>query len=102
VRGTTTYEWRGQCGFEIGSRRFESRERNTYETRDDRPALSSFEGEEVTRIRLEGGRVLRLESRLSVRSDAADFHATFTRRLFENEALLREKTWDEKVPRQFQ
>ena len=102
IRGTTVYEWRGQCVYEIASRHFENRERNTYETRDDQPAESSFDGEEVTRIRLEGGRVLRLESRLSVRSDATDFHAAFTRRLFENDALLREKTWAEKVPRQFQ
>jgi hypothetical protein len=102
VRGTTVYEWRGECSYEIGSRHFENTERNTYETRDDRPSESSFEGEEVHRIRLEGGRTLRLESRLSVRSDATDFHATFTRRLFENDALLREKTWEQKVPRQFQ
>jgi hypothetical protein len=102
VRGTTSYEWRGHCAYEAGSRQFESTERNTYETRDDRPAESSFDGEEVHRIRLEGGRVLGLESRLSVRSDATDFHATFTRRLFENGSLLREKTWEETVPRQFQ
>jgi putative CocE/NonD family hydrolase len=102
VRGTTAYEWRGQCSYEVASRHFESRERNTYETRDDRPAESSFDGEEVHRIRLDGGRALRLESRLSIRSDATDFYATFTRRLFENDGLLREKTWEEKVPRQFQ
>jgi predicted acyl esterase len=102
VRGTTAYEWRGQCAYEVGSRHFENTERNLYETRDDRPAESSFDGQEVHRIRLEGGRVLRLESRLSVRSDATDFHVSFTRRLFENEALLRDKTWEEKVPRQLQ
>jgi uncharacterized protein len=102
VRGTTTYEWRGQCSYEIGARRFETTERNTYETQDERPAESSFDGEEVHRIRLEGGRALRLESRLSVRSDATDFFATFTRRLYENDALLREKKWEQKVPRQFQ
>jgi len=102
VRGATVYEWRGQCSYEIGSRHFENTERNTYETLDDRPAESSFDGEEVHRIRLEGGRTLRLESRLAVRSDATNFYATFTRRLFENDALLREKTWEQKIPRQFQ
>jgi predicted acyl esterase len=102
IRGTTSNEWRGRCVYEIGSRHFETEERNTYEVRDENPAESSFDGVEVHRIRLEGGRTLRLESHLSLRSDATDFHATFTRKIFENEALLREKTWAETIPRQFQ
>jgi hypothetical protein len=102
IRGTTSNEWRGRCVYEIGSRHFETEERNTYEVRDENPAESSFDGEEVHRIRLEGGRALRLESHLSLRSDATDFHATFTRKIFENDTLLREKTWAETIPRQFQ
>ena len=102
VRGATVYEWRAACAYEIGPRKFETSERNTYETRDDRPAEASFDGEETHRIRLEGGWALRLETRLSVRSDATHFDATITRRLFENDRLIREKSWDERVARRFQ
>jgi predicted acyl esterase len=102
VRAATSYEWRGGCAYEIGRARYEVSERTSYEVEDESPADARFAGEEVHRIRLEGGRTLRLETRLSVRSDATHFGVTFTRRLFENDRLARERTWDEKIPRRFQ
>jgi hypothetical protein len=102
VKGVTTVEWRANCVYEIGSRKFETAERNTYTTHDDNPADSSFDGEESHVIRLEGGRLLKLVSHLEVRSDAKDFRVVFSRTLHENGSLLREKTWDERIPRQFQ
>jgi predicted acyl esterase len=102
VKGVTTVEWRGHCTYEIGSRRFETAERNTYTTRDETPADSAFEGDESHVIRLEGGRVLKLVSRLEVRSDAKDFRVVFSRSVHENGTLLREKTWDERIRRHFQ
>jgi hypothetical protein len=102
VRGTTAVEWAANCAYEIGSRSYETRERNVYTTRDAAPAESGFEGEESHLIRMEGGRAIKLESRLSVRSDAADFQVVFTRKIYEGDRLVREKTWDEKIPRRFQ
>jgi hypothetical protein len=102
ARSATAYEWRASCAYEIGSRAFLVEERNLYEVADDRPAQAGFLGEETHRIRLEGGRALRLETRLEVRSDETHFHATLHRRLFENERLLREKTFAETIARRFQ
>ena len=48
------------------------------------------------------GRVLRWESELSFESDAGNFHYRYTRRLFRNGELLRERTWTETIPRDFQ
>ena len=55
--------------------------------------------EEVDRIRLAGGRDLRIETTLTVSSDAGGFKATLTRRLFENDRLVREKSFEEKASR---
>jgi hypothetical protein len=102
VRGTTAVEWRADCAYEIGSRSLATHERNVYTTRDEAPAESSFEGEESHSIRLEGGRAIKLESRLEVRSDATDLRVVFTRKIYEGDRLVRERTWDEKIPRRFQ
>jgi hypothetical protein len=99
--GTTSYEWRGECGWEIGTRRYRTTERTYYETTDARPAESRFRGDETSRIELTG-RSLELRSVLEVRSDEKSFFVTFTRRIFENETLVREKQWAETIPRQFQ
>jgi hypothetical protein len=99
--GTTSYEWKGECGWEIGTRRYHTSERTYYETTDSRPAESRFRGEESTRIE-PPGRTLELRSVLEVRSDEKSFYVTFTRRIFENESLVREKQWAETIPRQFQ
>jgi hypothetical protein len=37
-----------------------------------------------------------------VRSDAATFYVVFTRRILENERLVRERQWAEEVPRNLQ
>jgi len=98
ARGAT---WRGQCGWEIGPRRYHTSERNYYETTDTRPAESRFRGDESYRIRFPR-RSLELRSVLEVRSDEKSFYVTFTRRILENESLVREKQWAETIPRQFQ
>ncbi len=103
VQGKTSYEWKGECGWEIGERRYHSSERNFYETADSRPADSRFRGDESHRIVTEHpGRSLELRTVLEVRSDEKSFYVTFTRRLLENESLVREKQWAETIPRQLQ
>ncbi|MFI5183162.1 MAG: CocE/NonD family hydrolase [Vicinamibacteria bacterium] len=103
VHGKTSYEWKGECSWEIGERHYRSSERNFYETSDSRPADSRFRGDESHRIVTEHpGRSLELRTVLEVRSDEKSFYVTFTRRLLENETLVREKQWAETIPRQFQ
>ena len=75
-----------------------SSERIVHETSDTQPENSSATGTYATSVELPG-RVLRWEGDVRFWSDASTFHYRFTRRLFENGSLLREKSWDESFPR---
>jgi predicted acyl esterase len=46
-----------------------------------------------------GDRTVKLEGDLSVTSDRENFYYSFTRRALENGKLIREKTWEETIPR---
>ncbi|MEZ5418529.1 MAG: CocE/NonD family hydrolase [Vicinamibacterales bacterium] len=73
----------------------------TYEADDRRPEAASVHGEYSTTMVLKD-RTLRWESRVTLRSDREQFFYTNVRRLFENGRLVREKTWNETIPRDFQ
>ena len=47
-------------------------------------------------------RSLLWQAELEFSSDRENFHYRYTRRLLENGELLREKTWEEIIPRDFQ
>jgi hypothetical protein len=49
-----------------------------------------------------GDRTVKLEGDLSVTSDGENFYYSFTRRALENGKLLKEKTWEETIPRDHQ
>jgi len=46
-------------------------------------------------------RELLFEAVLDFYSDLENFYYVFTRKLFENGELLRERTWDKTIPRDF-
>ena len=48
------------------------------------------------------GRILRWESVVVFSSDRENFRYQGTRKLYENGKLLREKSWDRSIPRDFQ
>ena len=73
----------------------------THEAGDSDPATTSAKGEYSTEIKLPG-RTLLVESTVVFRSDRESFHYRGERRLYENGKLLREKKWDESMPRDFQ
>ena len=73
----------------------------THEAQDDHPEAASVRGEHTTTIGLPD-RTLRWETRTEFRSDREAFHYTFTRRLLKDGTLVREKTWEETIPRDFQ
>ncbi|MEZ5291768.1 MAG: CocE/NonD family hydrolase [Vicinamibacterales bacterium] len=73
----------------------------TYEANDDHPEAASVRGEYSTTVVLPG-RTLKWESTVTLTSDRTTFHYTNVRRLFENGTLLREKRWNEAIPRDFQ
>jgi predicted acyl esterase len=107
LRGEVRYDWRTACAWELDAegatpaRRFLSTERNVYTVDEDDPARAGFRGDESHTIELPGRR-LELRTTLEVRSDASTFYVVFTRRILENERLLREKQWTEDIPRELQ
>ena len=54
-----------------------------------------------TTVELED-RTLTWESEMSFRSDLENFHYQYTRRLLEDGALVREKNWEDTIPRDHQ
>jgi putative CocE/NonD family hydrolase len=101
VSGLVTYTWGGKSRYEIRDRRFEATEKNIYEIRESNPADARFLGEDTDRIELPG-RTIDVLTSVEIRSDAKAFHVTFTRRVLENGGLVRERTWQEAVPRMYQ
>ena len=89
----------GGAKYPWGTRR--STERITHKARDDRPDLTTVDGEFTTTMELED-RVLSFEGILSFRSDRENFYYTYTRRLLKDGELVREKIWDETIPRDHQ
>jgi predicted acyl esterase len=69
-----------------------------HEAQDTDPARASVTGKTRYIVELDG-RTLTVEGILSFTSDREDFFYTYTRRLLENGKLIREKTWEEAIPR---
>jgi hypothetical protein len=97
---TTAVELSTGDRFTIGTRRYENREREYYQTNEVDPADSRFLGEESHRIQLPSGRVT-LKTTIDIRSDSAAFHVTVTRRIYRDDRLVRERSWQESIPREF-
>jgi hypothetical protein len=89
--GGSRYPW--------GAERYQ--EKITHETSDGNPERTSMRGEHRTTVELEN-RTLVWEAELLFRSDLENFYYTYTRRLLENGILVREKTWNDTIPRDFQ
>jgi putative CocE/NonD family hydrolase len=89
--GSMQYPW--------GKERYE--ETIVHEARDEHPEAASVSGTYRSTVELEG-RTLLWESDLVFRSDRASFYYLGTRRLRENGKLVREKTWEETIPRDHQ
>jgi hypothetical protein len=73
----------------------------THETSDDHPEAASVVGAYRTTVELPE-RTLVWESQVSFRSDPTTFTLDITRRLLENGVPVREKRWEERIPRDFQ
>jgi O-methyltransferase involved in polyketide biosynthesis len=89
--GATQYPWG----------REDYRERIEHRTWDKEPWNTAMEGEHEITVTLPD-RLLKWEADLLFSSDRENFHYRYTRRLFEDGELLREKTWTETIPRDFQ
>ena len=89
--GATQYPWG----------REEYRERIEHKTWDKEPWNTSMKGSHEIEVALPG-RLLEWQAELDFSSDRENFHYRYTRRLYENGELLREKNWSETIPRDYQ
>ncbi len=89
--GATRYPW--------GVERFE--EAIEHRTSDADPALTSVTGRYKLTEELKG-RTLEFEQTVEFRSDEKNFHLRFHRWVLENGEKVREKTWNETIPRDYQ
>lgn len=98
---TTSVEWEGEDRMKIRGQEYFSYIKLVYQTNDLDPARSSFRGEAGHTLSLEN-RTIALRTCITVRSDEDFFHTEVERRLYENEELIRKRTWKESIPRKFQ
>jgi hypothetical protein len=85
--------------FPFGS--MKDHEQMWYEVSDDHPAVSTVHGEGSTSVDLPG-RSLVWGVVLNLKSDEKNFYYHFERTLTENGKVIREKQWDETIPRDHQ
>jgi hypothetical protein len=85
--------------FPWGTERFE--ETIAHQTSDKNPEATSVVGTYRTSVELQD-RTLTWESRMSFRSDLENFYYEYTRRLLKDGALVREKNWEDTIPRDHQ
>jgi predicted acyl esterase len=71
------------------------------QARDEDPARAAVTSSAGYRLEL-GERTVKLEGDMSMTSDAENFYYSFTRRAWENGKVVREKTWEETIPRDHQ
>jgi uncharacterized protein len=76
-------------------------EKFTHQAEDGHPEKASVRGDYAIEVDLPG-RKLRWESVVVFSSDRENFRYQGTRKLWENGKLLREKSWDRSIPRDFQ
>jgi putative CocE/NonD family hydrolase len=72
-----------------------------HRTSDEQPEATSVLGTHRMDVELPG-RILSWAAELSFRSDSSNFYYSYRRRLSENGKLIREKTWTDTIPRDFQ
>ncbi len=76
-------------------------ERNTWKVNDNNPAHASYKAETVYDILLPG-RKIRLIGNFSILSDEKTFNLVVKRKIFENGTVIRERSWNESIPRNLQ
>ena len=100
-RHKTTVLWKGKMGGQYPWGNETDLEKLTYEIDDSHPEVNIIQGEAETTFELKG-RVLAWSGHLSFSSDAKNFFYKYTRELRKDGALIKTKTWEEKIPRDFQ
>ena len=78
-------------------------EKFTHQAENGHPEKTSVRGDYAIEVKVKDtGRLLRWESVVVFSSDRESFRYQGTRKLYENGKLVREKSWDRSIPRDFQ
>jgi predicted acyl esterase len=101
VNHRTKVHWRGKSQTEYPWGRETDFEDLVYDADDAHPDKSSVVGEARTVFELQG-RVLEWQGHLSVTTDQSNFFYSYTRELRQNDQLIKQKTWRETIPREYQ
>jgi uncharacterized protein len=96
-----TVIWKGKSESEYPWGRETDLEQMTYEIADANPAANTVKGEAETTFQLKD-RVLTWRGHLSVTSDANNFFYKYTREVLKDGSVVKQKTWEETIPRDHQ
>ena len=101
VRDASRGDWSGESAMRYPWGRVDATERMTYDVIDAHPEAAIVTGEAATTITL-ADRILVWHADLEVRSDERNFYYRLKRRLLKDGVSVREKTWQETIPRDLQ
>ncbi len=101
LAGKTKITWSGKSEEEYPWGKEEDFEGMVYETSDDHPEASSVRGETEIVMTLKDS-VLTWQGHLTLTSDATNFYYKYTRDLLQDGQPLKQKTWEETIPRDHQ
>jgi uncharacterized protein len=96
-----TVIWKGKSESEYPWGRETDLEQMTYEIADANPAANTVKGEAETTFQLRD-RVLTWRGHLSVTSDTKNFFYKYTREVLKDGSVVKQKTWEETIPRDHQ
>lgn len=101
VNHKTRVQWQGKSETDYPWGKETDYEHLTYDAEDAHPEITSVVGETESNFALEG-RELSWRGRLSVTTDQSNFYYAYTRQLFKNGQKIKEKKWQETIPRDHQ
>jgi putative CocE/NonD family hydrolase len=101
VRDASHGDWSGTAATQYSWGRVEAVEHLTYDVVDAHPESAAVSGDATTTVTLPD-RVLAWSARLEVRSDEKNFYYRLRRELLRDGVTVRERTWQETIPRDHQ
>ena len=99
--GKTKVSWHGKSEETYPWGKETDLEALTYEADDNHPGISAAHGETEIAMALKD-RTLTWRGHLTLTSDAKNFYYKYVRELLQDGKVLKEKTWEETVPRDHQ
>ena len=101
INKKTTVNWHGNAEEQYPWGKETDYENLDYFVDDAHPETCSVKGEAKSVFELKG-RVLTWQGHLSVATDQKNFYYKYTRELLKDGQMLKQKTWEETIPRDHQ